>query len=399
MKMLLAAGAGRLEEGTRLGPEASQSLAQAALHIMAVSMDNLDDQSLCVAERFAGAAREQADPLRGKVCWEDGASGTPECVTHLRRAMDLAQNVARYLPQESAGAFANLRQMLQEALRSFQIMTDCGSNDALVKRITAFGQRLPSYRNKYFDYGLINMQALASAHLQRHGIRAEIPVDKEIEDPAVLIQALMKRSHDHRYLAESYAEEGLHLLSCFEEQAARARTASAWAEVLNVAHQSLFWVTAAKTAFDWSETRYARAGCAVPADLLKERQVVEEYRVEIIQLLLHRGGSFIFGPIIALGEAMLRHKISGGPEPKLINAVNDWAARTPIYPERLRKVWLGIAGEEERTGSNTPVSRLIDRIAQEFPKVFTDRAVACASLLTTDLFSGFDRHDCESNQK
>jgi len=388
-----------LEDGAVLGEKASQCLAQAALHIMAIVMNYVNSPPPSEVKHFAAAARDCVGTSGRNLRRKYSESSTSMCVKHMLQAMDLVQDAVLALPPGSAQASSALRRLLDESVSSFQTMAQIGSKDAFAGLITILGQRLSWHKSRYYNYGVMNMSALAMAHLQRCSIRDEIPEDVEIESPGTLINSLMKRHQDNRYLAATYEQEGLHLLSLFEEQAAYARSAAALADVMITAHKSIFLLTTSAQAFDWAKVRYEEAGLAVPADILKERQVAEEYRVGVIQLLGGCGKLFVFGPIVEQGNEVIRRYLKDkegyqqSHEPKLSDAVYNWAGRTPIYPERLRKVWLRIIADEDPAGLKVNIARVKERVANELPEIFTDRVVACASLQAADWVSRSKRNE------
>ena len=356
--------------GVALDHDAWQRLVQSSFHIMHCTVEDLDSSADArLVDRALSGASSEDDALKRSVPVPKHKMGEEK--DWVRRLVWAIANIEE-LPVDYVRAHssqANALKSLGQSLRQCaQMRARCVYDEGVTPKLNYYASDwLPRYR----DFGILQPQKLAVAITQHIQSFKLIPNSRSasielgygvsilvLETGFVGAAALLhagKATIHGRMLSrldgiEAWAERTLELLDSADSVAAAARRENVLTEVFRGTMLAHFLYEVARRSLTWILARYSNAGVSPPADLEKENQIVEENRVETLEVLATGGGSWIFEPASQLMSDSLMQSRRGSVSSDFARkALLDGMCRNPAYPDVLRPAW-DLAFEELELG-------------------------------------------------
>jgi len=390
VKIIRIAVHGRFSDGSEVPKAVQEYLAEAALDIMSASVAGKSKDYASRAFDILNSIDLKLPILPPGVFERYNTAETPMWMRRMLNAINVIQLAAIEVGGHygSGTALWTLQEVMFKTIGLFRIMMQgiCDDNEAASS--AAILPHLKLYQENYIDYGCINATDLAYAQIRRYLIREDVPEDA-IAEVSQIVEALSKKRSNSVNEAEALVREGLRIFDIAEDKATVSRSTQKLSDVFMAVHECHLLYVVAEAALNWAIDKYKKAGITIPIHVLKEHQVLEEYRADTIWFLERSGSSFIFGPTHALMyDTLFRHVnnlTDNRSLPERFNsAATNFAGRNPLYPQTLLEGWREIAESVEYIEGELPTDELHSGIRRKLTACFSDKAFVSATLKVFD---------------
>ncbi len=225
--------------------------------------------------------------------------------------------------------------------------------------------------------GVINSSKLEPLTLI-DDITIEISSNPGIYGACILLSENMPNFYD----IDGKVNRTLDLVTKADMVARNARKSNKITEYLNRVLISHLLYSVSKESLSWIINRYKENNSKPPDEIIDEKRVAEENRVESLCTLRSSCGSLISEPITdLLGKLMTQGPLNDSHSIKRL--LTDGAYRNPVYHEKLKTIWHKVSDELFLPEHTIEFEQVLDRAMQiqkiarkYFHKYFQDENIA-----------------------
>lgn len=385
----------RLPDGTPLETKSLDKLSEAALELIYCTLNGgyVDFAETRLKAAFIGALEinDLAEKIAGLVNKESMSVGQKRLINAFLCLYEALQDTETQSGYDSA---KNLRRFITSIKDASPVLFSLRDNPMIGEMTYS----LVSYLQMYRDYGLVPPASLTPAVVQH--LRDQDLVDKErlatvrfygnisltVCPPESLLAAFEEgRKRPEMEGIEGWLERTLEIFNSADAIAITARTSKHLSRVMKAAMAAYLLYDIVRTSLGWILKRYERNTVEAPADIYRERQVAEENRAWIGEMLEFSGHRLIATPVTHLAnQVVLTGQI---PDIDVLRELlNSGTYLIPVYPDLLRGLWDEVLDRvyENLKGNAMELPDFCEKLEQgmraRFAEVFEDSSFAKVAL-------------------